>query len=99
MPNKCSAPKRRSNYAVGPPKPVSKMPGCPPEIVTQWKAIISCENIEDINMINICLKHFRKELETHFFIPQQDVTTFDVNLSIPRIHQLQFRDFQTELSI
>ena len=40
MPNTSSAPKCTSNYAGEHPKPVFKMPDCPTEIVTLWKAFL-----------------------------------------------------------
>ena len=36
MPNRCSAPGCRSNYAGEPYTPVFKLPRGPPELVQQW---------------------------------------------------------------
>ena len=63
------------------------MPDHPPEIITQWKASLSRENIEDRTKIYVCLKHIRKEVEMHFSIPQPLGTTLDAELSIPRLHK------------
>ena len=88
MPNKCSAPKCRSNYAGEQPTPVFKIPDGPPEIVALWKAFLHREHIEDIKKIYVCLKHFQDEdVETHFSIPQPDGTRLEVKRSVPRLHK------------
>ena len=94
MPNRCSAPGCRSNYSGEPYTPVFKIPNGPPDRVAQWKRALCRDNIDEIQNIYVCIKHFRDEdVETHFAIPQQDGSIKKVKRDILKLHQAAIPQF------
>ena len=90
MPNKCSAPGCRSNYAGESYTPVFKLPTCPPDLVNQWLRALSREGIEDLKNIYVCAKHFLPEdIETNFSIPQLDGSVLEIQRTIPKLRKTQ----------
>ena len=88
MPNKCSAPGCRSNYAGESYTPVFKLPTCPPDLVNQWLRALSREGIEDLKNIYVCAKHFLPEdIETNYSIPQLDGSVLEIQRTIPKLRK------------
>ena len=48
MPNRCSAPECRRNYAGERYTPVFKLPRAPPELVKQWLHGLCKERVDDL---------------------------------------------------
>ncbi|KAI6651128.1 Transposable element P transposase [Oopsacas minuta] len=79
MPNRCSAPGCRSNYAGEPYTPVFKLPNGPPDLVNRWHRALCREGIRDLKNVFVCSKHFLdEEIQTSFSIHQPDGTYLEV---------------------
>ncbi|KAI6650086.1 Transposable element P transposase [Oopsacas minuta] len=79
MPNTCSAPGCRSNYAGEPYTPVFKLSNGPPDLVNRWHRALCGEGIRDLKNVFVCSKHFLdEEIQTSFSIHQPDGTYLEV---------------------
>ena len=78
MPNKCLAPKYRSNYRGEPYTPVFKLPSGPPgpELVDQS---LRREDIGDLKSVFVCSKHFLdQDIITSYPVLQSDGSYLEV---------------------
>ena len=87
MPNKCSAPGCRSNYAGEPYTPVFKLPSGPPELVNLWLRALCREDVRDLKHVFVCSKHFLdEEIQTNFSLLQPDGSYLEVPAK-PKLHK------------
>ena len=87
MPNKCSAPGCRSNYAGEPYTPVFKLPSGPPELVNLWLRALCREDVRDLKHVFVCSKHFLdEEIQTNYSLLQPDGSYLEVPAK-PKLHK------------
>ena len=89
MPNTCSAPGCKSNYYDSDDQvPVFKMPTNPPELKQAWIRALRRDDINDMKVVRVCIKHFKEEdIETTHRVPKGDGTFMEVPRARPKLKE------------
>ena len=87
MPNRCSSPGCRINYAGEPYTPVFRIPRAPLELIQQWLKEIH-RGVEEILNIHVFAKHFSEvDIETTYSIIQADGTITTQKREVPKLRK------------
>ena len=89
MLNSCSAPGCKSNYYESDDWiPVFKMPTNPPELRQAWIRALRRDDIDDVKVVPVCIKHFREEdIEASHQVPKGDGTFTEVPRDRPKLKE------------
>ena len=88
MPRSCSAPGCRSNYSPDDRVPMIKMPEHTPELRQAWKRALHRDNIDNLKVVNVCVKHFWEEdVEVSHKVPNGDGTFTEIPRAKPKLRE------------
>ena len=75
MPNRCSAPRCKSNYDNEEQVPVFRVPLKPDELRHAWLRSLHREGLDELKVVYVCSKHFKDgDIEYTYKIPNGDGT-------------------------